>query len=123
MSRSAKAGTAVTMAEALASGRVTYTSSWWRDAGFYLCNNHLLLSILCAHPSHPYSRCRRLLVLLNSLSFGFFITASRVVATSFPCTQGWLGPSGPLYLLLLGLCATTSQHNFGVSPASLSWVS
>ena len=64
------------MADALASGRVVYTSSWWRDAAFYLANNHVLLSICCAHPLHPFSRCRRALVLVNSVTFGFFIEAA-----------------------------------------------
>ena len=65
----------ISMAEALASGRVTFTNSWVQDAIFYVGNTHVLLSICFAHPAHPYSRCRRLLVLINSLSFAFFITA------------------------------------------------
>lgn len=61
--------------DAVLSGRVIVTDSWVADAIFYLANNHVLLSVVFAHPSHPYSRCRRLLVLLNSLSFAFFVTA------------------------------------------------
>lgn len=65
----------VSMREALESGRVTYTRSWLRDCCFYLCNNHILLSVFLAHPEHPYGRLQRGLVLFNSLAFAFFITA------------------------------------------------
>ena len=78
------------MAEALAAGRVVYTESWWRDCFFYICNNHVLLSVFCAHPEHPYSRCRRLLVLLNSLCFAFFLTAILHAVVPFELAQGFL---------------------------------
>mmetsp|Transcript_7301 Transcript_7301/g.17049 ORF Transcript_7301/g.17049 Transcript_7301/m.17049 type:complete len:88 (-) Transcript_7301:228-491(-) len=65
----------IPIGEALASGRVTYTSSWLRDAISCITNSHVLLSAFLAHPEHPYNRCRRLFMLINSLSFGFFITA------------------------------------------------
>lgn len=42
---------------------------------FYMQNNHVLLSAIFAHPSHPYPLQRRRLVLLNSLCFCFFITS------------------------------------------------
>ena len=57
-------------------GVATYTDSWMRDCLFYLCNNHVLLAVALAHPLHPFSRSRRLMVLANSLSFGFFISGA-----------------------------------------------
>ena len=50
-------------------------NGWWTDWWFYIKNNHIFLSIFLAHDSHPYTRKRRFLVLLNSLSFAFFVTA------------------------------------------------
>ena len=50
-------------------------NGWWADGWFYVKNNHVFLSIFLAHPSHPYTRGRRFLVLLNSLSFAWFVTA------------------------------------------------
>ena len=44
-------------------------NGWWADGWFYVKNNHVFLSIFLAHPSHPYTRGRRFLVLLNSLPF------------------------------------------------------
>ena len=65
----------MSMHDALATGRVTFTDSWLRDCLFYICNNHVLLSVFLAHPEHPYPRLQRGLVLFNSLSFAFFVTA------------------------------------------------
>ena len=64
----------ITMREALGNGRVTFSSSWIGDAFFYLCNNHVLLSVLLSHPEHPYGKIQRGLVLFNSLCFAYFIT-------------------------------------------------
>ena len=61
---------------ALLSGQVRFPpNGWWSDSWFYVKNNHVFISIFLAHPSHPYTRGRRFLVLLNSLSFAFFVTA------------------------------------------------
>ena len=65
----------ITMREALAVGRVTY-SSWLRDAAFFIANTHVLLGLCLAHPDHPYSRCRRLLVLYSSFAFAFLLTVT-----------------------------------------------
>lgn len=63
------------MTMAFKEGRIHFPpNKWYQDCLFYLCNNHILLSICFAHPAHPFSRNRRLLVLGNSLSFAFFIT-------------------------------------------------
>jgi len=64
------------MRSALLSGQVRFPpNGWWTDGWFYLKNNHVFISIFLAHPSHPYTRERRFLVLLNSLSFAFFVTS------------------------------------------------
>lgn len=64
------------MRAALLRGQVSFPPNGWiTDWWFYLKNNHVLVSCLLAHPAHPYTRQRRLLVLLNSLSFAFFVTA------------------------------------------------
>lgn len=63
------------MTMALKEGKVRFPpNSWLEDCLFYICNNHVLLSICFAHPAHPLSRKRRLLVLGNSLAFAFFTT-------------------------------------------------
>jgi len=46
-----------------------------RDWVFFAFNNHVLLSVFLAHPSHPYNAERRRLVLLNSLGFAFFVAS------------------------------------------------
>ena len=62
---------------ALKEGRVHFnTNNWAQDCLFYLKNNHVLLSTCFAHPAHPFSRNRRVLVLANSLAFAFFITCA-----------------------------------------------
>ena len=64
------------MRDALLGGQVRFApNGWWTDGWFYVKNNHVFISIFLAHPSHPYTRGRRFLVLLNSLSFAFFVTA------------------------------------------------
>ena len=64
------------MRAALLDGQVRFPpNGWWADGWFYVKNNHVFLSIFLAHPSHPYTRGRRFLVLLNSLSFAWFVTA------------------------------------------------
>ena len=61
---------------ALLNGQVRFPpNGWFTDLWFYIKNNHILISIFLAHPSHPYTHSRRFLVLLNSLSFAFFVTA------------------------------------------------
>ena len=62
--------------EALERGQLHWPpNSWAEDFVFFVCNNHVLLSVVFAHPAHPYTRTRRLLVLLNSLFFAFFVVA------------------------------------------------
>ena len=39
----------------------------------------LALSLRC-HPAHPYTRCRRSLVLLSSVTFAFFLNAVFIAA-------------------------------------------
>jgi len=64
------------MRTALLSGQVRFPpNGWWTDCWFYVKNDHVFISVFLAHPSHPYTRERRFLVLLNSLSFAFFVTA------------------------------------------------
>jgi len=69
------------MREMLIAGKVHYPpNGWWEDLLFYLQNNHVLLSAFCAHPAHPYTRCRRSLVLLSSVTFAFFLNAVFIAA-------------------------------------------
>ena len=98
----------ITIGEALEAGRVTYTSSWLRDAIFYLANTHVLLSVFFAHPAHPYNHCRRFLMLINSLSFGFFITA----------VLHALVPWGPAQSILAATVGIVAQLIFD-APASI----
>ena len=59
---------------AFVAGRVHWRDyGWCRDFGVYVLNTHVLLSVCCAHPKHPMSRFRRLLMLLSSLCFAFFV--------------------------------------------------
>ena len=70
------------MRNALLSGQMRFPpNGWWTDGWFYVKNNHVFISIFLAHPSHPYTRGRRFLVLLNSLSFAFFVTSFFQVLT------------------------------------------
>ena len=70
------------MRNALLSGQMRFPpNGWWTDGWFYVKNNHVFISIFLAHPSHPYTRERRFLVLLNSLSFAFFVTSFFQVLT------------------------------------------
>ena len=64
------------MTAAMRDGRVHFEPNGWNaDCLFYLSNNHVLASIAFAHSSHPVSKKRRVLVLVNSLSFAFFLVA------------------------------------------------
>ena len=105
------------MRTALLSGQVRFPpNGWWTDCWFYVKNDHVFISVFLAHPSHPYTRERRcvhimcfhevtspteaphhphsFLVLLNSLSFAFFVTALFQVLAPM-CTRGnalWNAP-------------------------------
>ena len=108
---------------ALLSGQVRFPpNGWWTDCWFYVKNNHVLISIVLAHSSHPYTHQRRcahesacwtlacprhlrrrqclrsFLVLLNSLSFAFFVTALFQVFA--PC-------AGPVEAMQRVLLSTT----------------
>ena len=55
---------------AFVAGRVHWRDKGWcSDFVVYVLNTHVLLSVCCAHPKHPMSRFRRLLMLLSSLCF------------------------------------------------------
>ena len=84
-----KAGEVEVTEETLGAGRVTYTPGhigWFKDFGFYLSNNHVLLAAFLAHPLHPYPRGSRAIVLFNSLAFGFFITG--MLRVIIPAQEG-----------------------------------
>lgn len=84
-----KAGEVEVTEETLGAGRVTYTPGhigWFKDFGFYLSNNHVLLAAFLAHPLHPYPRGSRAIVLFNSLAFGFFITG--ILRVIIPAQEG-----------------------------------
>lgn len=79
-----------------------------QDFVFYLANNHALLLCFFSHPRHPFSRTRALLVLLNSLTFGFFVSA--VLA---------LVPFAPLQSVLAFTVGTLAQIAWDVPAAML----
>uniref|UniRef100_A0A7S4AXU4 Uncharacterized protein n=1 Tax=Chrysotila carterae TaxID=13221 RepID=A0A7S4AXU4_CHRCT len=96
--------------EALVHGRVHYwENNFGQDFFFYLSNNHILLSVICAHPLHPYNKIRRLLVLLNSLSFAFFIVAA--------CTV--VAPNEAIQSLLIGVVGTVLQLAWDIPTSML----
>lgn len=69
------------MTAALRAGRVSFPpNSWSTDCLFYLQNNHILLAVSFSHPLHPMSKCRRVLMLLSSLSFAFFLSTLSAIA-------------------------------------------
>lgn len=56
--------------------------SYWGDDGTFLeqfvfsfFNSHPLLSILCAHRKHPYSRCERFMVLVSELGLRLLLAS------------------------------------------------
>jgi len=99
--------TTITIRDALESGRVTFSASWPRDCIFYLCNNHILLSVFFAHEKHPYGKVQRGLVLFNSLSFAYFITAVLHVFVPNDLARGAIGITlGTILQLLFDLPAS-----------------
>ncbi|KAA0157359.1 hypothetical protein FNF31_05784 [Cafeteria roenbergensis] len=51
-------------------------ASMWEQFWFYCCNSHALLSLLLAHPKHPFSRRARLVLLLTTTSLQFAISTA-----------------------------------------------
>jgi len=58
-----------------------------QDFIFYLNNNHILLSVCLAHRLHPHSAKRRGFILINSVSFAFFLTS---IFAAFSADSGWI---------------------------------
>jgi len=50
-----------------------WSGIWWKDYVFFVANWHPLLAILFCHPSHPWTRLKRLGMLFFSCSFTFLI--------------------------------------------------
>uniref|UniRef100_A0A7S3A4A6 Uncharacterized protein n=1 Tax=Rhodosorus marinus TaxID=101924 RepID=A0A7S3A4A6_9RHOD len=55
-------------------GHVHYTSSWSRDAVFFLLNNNVLLSLFFAHKNHPFTKKMRWMVQFCALSLTFLFS-------------------------------------------------
>ncbi|KAJ8906528.1 hypothetical protein NDN08_003021 [Rhodosorus marinus] len=53
---------------------VHYTSSWPKDAVFYLFNNNVLLSLLFVHKNHPFTKKMRWMVQFCALSLTFLFS-------------------------------------------------
>ena len=51
-----------------------YSRSWSSDLWLWLKNEHIVLSLVYAHPEHSFSPVERQVVLLISLVFGFGVT-------------------------------------------------
>ena len=88
------------MREMLRQGRVHFApNGWWSDFFFYLAQNHVLLAAFFAHPEHPYSSVRRMLVLLSSVAWAYFLCGLFFV----------LFPYGPVRLLVTVTIGTVLQ--------------
>ena len=57
------------MEKAFLAKKVKFTENFWADYWFYLCNNHVVLSICCNHRENPFSGCPRIIGLVASLLF------------------------------------------------------
>lgn len=70
--------------ERITMGSVIFSQSYASDAWLYLKNNHLILSILLAHPKHPFSKAERLVCLFCSVIMGFGLTCAFNLITKEP---------------------------------------
>ncbi len=61
--------------EDLLANRVIWYKTWQQDLWFFQWNNHSVLSVFRSHPLHPYSKIKRLIVLLALLGLSFFLAA------------------------------------------------
>eukprot|EP00823_Brevimastigomonas_motovehiculus_P004432 TRINITY_DN2930_c0_g1_i1.p1 TRINITY_DN2930_c0_g1~~TRINITY_DN2930_c0_g1_i1.p1 ORF type:complete len:254 (+),score=24.16 TRINITY_DN2930_c0_g1_i1:32-793(+) len=57
----------------LLAGKVVWYNKFWSDWWFAQSNRHSVLSIFLAHPLHPFSRTKRLVVFVCSVMLSFFI--------------------------------------------------
>merc|ERR1711907_787541 len=55
-------------------GRVVWTEGICSNYWFHMKQNHMLLSIWCAHDQHPYSRCERLSNLISGACAGLGVS-------------------------------------------------
>ena len=66
----------------------------WSNYKAYVLNRHPLLSIVTAHPLHPFSHAERLVVLVCSFCWAFFVNAMMSLTYSRFCGGDSLGDCG-----------------------------